>query len=79
MELHGAAVGCDSGKPIGEPMKHENGVNSAQFSPDGQRVVTAYLITPRGYGMPAAVNQLANPWSMKPRFIQHSSVPMVNG
>jgi dipeptidyl aminopeptidase/acylaminoacyl peptidase len=30
-----------SGKPIGEPMKHENGVNSAQFSPDGQRVVTA--------------------------------------
>ena len=30
-----------SGKPIGEPMKHEDSVNSAQFSPDGQRVVTA--------------------------------------
>jgi dipeptidyl aminopeptidase/acylaminoacyl peptidase len=30
-----------SGKPIGEPMKHEESVNSAQFSPDGQRVVTA--------------------------------------
>ena len=30
-----------SGKPIGEPMKHELQVNSAQFSPDGQRVVTA--------------------------------------
>ena len=30
-----------SGKPIGEPMKHEDVVNSAQFSPDGQRVVTA--------------------------------------
>src|SRR5439155_2353246 len=30
-----------SGKPIGEPMKHEHGVSSAQFSPDGQRVVTA--------------------------------------
>jgi dipeptidyl aminopeptidase/acylaminoacyl peptidase len=30
-----------SGKPIGEPMKHEREVNSAQFSPDGQRVVTA--------------------------------------
>ena len=30
-----------SGKPIGEPMKHEDTVNSAQFSPDGQRVVTA--------------------------------------
>jgi WD40 repeat protein len=32
-----------SGKPIGEPMKHEYGVWSAQFSPDGQRVVTASL------------------------------------
>jgi WD40 repeat protein len=30
-----------SGKPVGEPMKHEQPVNSAQFSPDGQRVVTA--------------------------------------
>ena len=31
-----------SGKPIGEPMKHEGGTfHSAQFSPDGQRVVTA--------------------------------------
>src|SRR5262249_44118614 len=30
-----------SGKPIGEPMKHEAWVNSAQFSPDGQRVLTA--------------------------------------
>ena len=30
-----------SGKQIGEPMKHEIHVNSAQFSPDGQRVVTA--------------------------------------
>ena len=30
-----------SGKPLGEPMKHEDVVYSAQFSPDGQRVVTA--------------------------------------
>ena len=30
-----------TGKPIGEPMKHEGEVTSAQFSPDGQRVVTA--------------------------------------
>jgi WD40 repeat protein len=30
-----------SGKPIGEPMKHEDSVRSAQFSPDGRRVVTA--------------------------------------
>jgi WD40 repeat protein len=32
-----------SGKPVGEPIKHENFVISAQFSPDGQRVVTASL------------------------------------
>jgi dipeptidyl aminopeptidase/acylaminoacyl peptidase len=30
-----------SGKPIGEPMTHETYVLSAQFSPNGQRVVTA--------------------------------------
>jgi hypothetical protein len=30
-----------SGEPVGEPMKHQSDVNSAQFSPDGQRVVTA--------------------------------------
>jgi dipeptidyl aminopeptidase/acylaminoacyl peptidase len=30
-----------SGKAVGEPMRHEDTVNSAQFSPDGQRVVTA--------------------------------------
>jgi dipeptidyl aminopeptidase/acylaminoacyl peptidase len=29
-----------TGKAIGEPMKHEAPVTSAQFSPDGQRVVT---------------------------------------
>ena len=30
-----------SGKPIGQPMNHEDVVFSAQFSPDGQEVVTA--------------------------------------
>ena len=30
-----------SGKPIGEPMKHERHFFLAQFSPDRQRVVTA--------------------------------------
>jgi len=30
-----------TGKALSEPMKHDNYVNSAQFSPDGQRVVTA--------------------------------------
>jgi WD40 repeat protein len=26
---------------VGEPMQHDGSVNSALFSPDGQRVVTA--------------------------------------
>jgi hypothetical protein len=30
-----------TGKPIGAPMEHKGAVRSAQFSPDGQRVVTA--------------------------------------
>ena len=30
-----------TGKPIGEPMQHDEAVESARFSPDGQRVVTA--------------------------------------
>ena len=30
-----------TGKPLGEPMKHQGPVQSAQFSPDGKRVVTA--------------------------------------
>jgi hypothetical protein len=32
---------AQTGKPLIEPLHHENGVNSAQFSPDGTRVVTA--------------------------------------
>ena len=32
---------ADTGKPVGEPMKHASLVNSASFSPDGRRVVTA--------------------------------------
>jgi WD40 repeat protein len=30
-----------TGKALSEPMKHDDGVSSAQFSADGQRVVTA--------------------------------------
>ncbi|MDR3403246.1 MAG: protein kinase [Chthoniobacter sp.] len=29
-----------TGKPLGEPMRHEQGVGSASFSPDGTRIVT---------------------------------------
>jgi WD40 repeat protein/serine/threonine protein kinase len=32
---------ASSGQPIGEPMQHQREVNSAQFSPDGRRIVTA--------------------------------------
>ena len=41
MGSHGAVVGCSDGQRLGEPMKHEGGVMSVQFSPDGQRVLTA--------------------------------------
>ena len=34
-------MGCGYGQAVGEPMIHEGTVVSAQFSPDGQRVVTA--------------------------------------
>jgi WD40 repeat protein len=41
---HGAAV--ESRRETGwEVMKHESAVTSAQFSPDGQRVVTASVDT----------------------------------
>ena len=30
-----------TGKALSEPMKHDDAIRSAQFSPDGQRVVTA--------------------------------------
>jgi WD40 repeat protein len=38
---HRPPVGCGTGKPLGEPLRHEDGVRSAAFSPDVQRVVTA--------------------------------------
>ena len=34
-------MGCPTGKALGEPMPHQDSVMSAQFSPDGTRVVTA--------------------------------------
>ena len=32
---------ADSGKPVGEPMRHGGRVVAASFSPDGRRIVTA--------------------------------------
>jgi WD40 repeat protein len=32
---------AQTGKQLGEPMKHEAAVRSAKFSPDGKRIVTA--------------------------------------
>ena len=32
---------AESGKPMGEPMRHEGEVYTANFSSDGRRVVTA--------------------------------------
>ena len=32
---------AESGKPVGKPLRHEEYVMAASFSPDGRRVVTA--------------------------------------
>ena len=42
-------------------MKHEDSVNSAQFSPDGQRVVTASADKTARLWDAATANQLASP------------------
>src|ERR1035438_1422347 len=36
-----SASACRSAQPLTEPMKHNGEVKSAQFSPDGKRIVTA--------------------------------------
>ena len=41
---------AESGKPVGEPMRHEDVVYAASFSPDGRRIVTASWTRPRGCG-----------------------------
>jgi len=43
-------------KPLTEPMKHDNAVSSAQFSPDGKRIVTVSDST-RVFGMRKAASR----------------------
>jgi hypothetical protein len=54
---------AESGKPVGEPMRHEDAVNAASFSPDGRRIVTApatrltSMTLPRKCGTPKAASR----------------------
>ena len=60
---HGAAVGrAPAGAPLGPPMRHEGAVQSAAFSPDGTRWLTASGRTARrGCGTRPAAPPLGQP------------------
>jgi hypothetical protein len=76
----GASLDAAVGKVIGEPMRHEGRVSSAQFSADGQRVVTASEDkTARESGMRQPVKRSENRCAMTAGLFQRSSVRMGNG
>ena len=52
---------ADTGKPVGAPLQHQRTVNSAAFSPDGRRVVTASWTIRRGCGRPTPASRWARP------------------
>ena len=54
-------------------------VNSAQFSPDGQRVVTASEDKTARVWDAASGKPIGEPMKHEGTFIQRSSVPMANG
>ena len=54
-------------------------VSSAQFSPDGQRVVTASEDKTARLWDAASGKPIGEPMKHEGRLIQRSSVPMVNG
>ena len=64
---------------ISEPMKHDDEVRSAQFSSDGQRVVTASYDTTARVWDAATGKALSEPMKHDGRSIPRSSVPMGNG
>ena len=60
-------------------MKHEDSVNSAQFSPDGQRVVTASDDQTARLWDAASGKPIGEPMKHEGTLIRRSSVPMVSG
>jgi len=65
--------------PLTGAMRHRAVVSSAQFSPDGQRVLTISWDGTARLWMPPVANHLASLWSMQAAFLQPNLAQMVNG
>ena len=67
-----------TGKQLTEPLQHDGDVYSAQFSPDGTRVVTDSVDKTTRVWDAQSGKQLAVPCSMTARLTTQSLVPTEN-
>jgi WD40 repeat protein len=66
-----------TGAPIGQPLQHDGPVNTATFSPDGKRIVTAS--TDHTARIWNAVTGRALQHHLGVRYTAHHSAPMARG
>jgi len=65
--------------PLTGSMQHDARIYSAQFSPDGQRVVTASDDRQRGCGMAPAANPIGEPMKHEEAVYSAQFSPIVSG